>query len=110
MSELVDSPKGGKMNRFAKGESGNLKGRPPGARNYSTILRELLDAEDKKSGGEGNGLNIIAKELHSLMRAKNEAVKLKALQEAADRIEGKAEETINLITVPQISISFRDAD
>jgi hypothetical protein len=101
---------GGRLKSYEPGESGNIKGRPYGARNYSTILRELLDSEDKRAGGEGNGLNIIAKELRSLMKAKNEAVKLKALQEAADRIEGKSEETINIITVPQINITFRNAD
>lgn len=40
MPELVDSPKGGKMNRFKKGESGNPKGRP------KTLISKL-----RKQGG-----------------------------------------------------------
>lgn len=31
-----------KQHRFVKGQSGNKKGRPKGSKNYSTVMRELL--------------------------------------------------------------------
>lgn len=37
-----------KKYEFNKGQSGNPNGRPKGARNRSTILRELLDINDQE--------------------------------------------------------------
>lgn len=37
-----------KKYEFNKGQSGNPTGRPKGARNRSTILRELLDVNDQE--------------------------------------------------------------
>jgi hypothetical protein len=112
MSKIVDSSRGGKINRLQPGESGNPNGRPKGSRNVATILREYLEIEDRKEGGKGEALNIpSAKLLKLITSAKNEAVQLKAIQEAFERLEGKVEENVNLNTgIPKISISFRDAD
>ena len=111
MSKLVDGRNKGKINRFEPGESGNPNGRPKGSRNIATILRELLELQDRDSGGDGEALSIPVKKLIKLLSAKNEAIQLKAIQEAFDRLEGKAEENINITpTIPQVSIKFRDAD
>lgn len=110
MSKLVDGRHKGKINRFEPGESGNPKGKPPGTKNFSTILRALLESEDRKQGGEGNAFNIPAAKIHKLMDAKNEAVQLKAVQEALERLEGKVELPLNLNQIPKIQIDFRDAD
>jgi hypothetical protein len=111
-SNTMPGRNGGTLRRLQPGESGNPKGKPKGIRNISTILREYLEAEDKKSGGNGEALNIpTAKLVKLLTSAKNEAVQLKAIQEAMERLEGKVEENINLNTgIPKIEISFRDAD
>ena len=113
MAKIVNSPKGGKINRLEPGESGNPNGRPKGSRNIATVLREYLEKADKDEGGKGEALNIpTAKLLKLITSAKNEAVQLKAIQEAYERLEGKVDETINLnaVEVPKISITFRDAD
>ena len=39
--------------QFKKGQSGNPKGRPTGARNTMTIVREILDREVTVRGGDG---------------------------------------------------------
>jgi hypothetical protein len=36
------------LKKFERGQSGNPNGRPKGARNRSTILRELLDLNDQE--------------------------------------------------------------
>jgi hypothetical protein len=36
------------LRKFEKGQTGNPNGRPKGARNRSTILRELLDLNDQE--------------------------------------------------------------
>ena len=36
------------LKKFEKGQTGNPNGRPKGARNRSTILRELLDLNDQE--------------------------------------------------------------
>ena len=103
---------GGTLIPFEKGKSGNAKGKEPGTKNFATILRALLEAEDKKQGGNGNAFNIPAAKIHKLMDAKNEAVQLKAVQEALERLEGKVDENVNLHTteIPKIEITFRDAE
>jgi hypothetical protein len=112
MAKVVESPKGGKINRFQPGESGNPKGRPAGGKNIKTLLIEYLQAKDKKAGGNGNALNIPTANLIKLMEADNETVRLKAIQEIFERVEGKVDENLNLnsVAIPKISIDFRDAD
>ncbi len=91
------------LQRFISGNSNRV----------ATILREYLEGEDKKEGGKGEALNIPAAKLIKLLQsAKNEAVQLKAIQEAFERLEGKVDENINLnqIEIPKITINFRDAD
>lgn len=111
MSKLAKGRNGGKINQLEPGESGNPNGRPKGSRNIATILREYLEAEDRKEGGTGEALNIPTAKLYKLLTtAKNEAVQLKAIQEAYERLEGKVEIPINTNVIPQINIDFRDAD
>lgn len=90
----------------------NRNGYPAGVPNISTVLREYLEIEDKKQGGTGNALNIPTANLIKLLtKAKNEAVQLKAIQEAFERLEGKVDEKIilNTVEMPKIIIE-RDTD
>ena len=86
MSKIIEGRNGGKLNQFQPGESGNLKGRPKGARNIATVLSEYLEVLDKSEGGTGEALNIPTAKLVKLMSSKNEAVQLKAIQEVFDRL------------------------
>lgn len=42
MAKKIKGPKGGILNHFEKGESGNPKGRPKGIKDRSTIARQVL--------------------------------------------------------------------
>lgn len=110
MSKIIDGRNGGKLKAFEPGESGNNKGRPKGSKNIATILLEYLEKIDKSEGGEGIALNIPAAKLIKLMSAKNEAVQLRAIQEILDRLEGKAEENINIIPAMPKIVIMRDDD
>ena len=97
MPRTIKNDRGGELRPFEPGESGNPNGRPKGSRNIATVLREYLELEDKQAGGSGDALNPLAAELCRLiLKAKNESVRLKAVQEAFERIEGKVDENINL--------------
>lgn len=43
MAKKIPQPHGGAISSFPKGKSGNPNGRPKGARNRSTIAREILE-------------------------------------------------------------------
>jgi hypothetical protein len=105
MTRIVEGRNGGKLKPFEPGKSGNPKGYPKGVKNVATILREYLEKADKDDGGTGEALNIpTAKLLKLILSAKNEAVQLKAIQEAYERLEGKVEETLNVNTVEMPTI------
>lgn len=111
MARMVKGSNGGQIKIAEPGESGNPNGKPKGTRNIATVLREYLEALDKERGGTGEALNIPTAELIRLISAKNEAVRLKAIQEAYDRLEGETEKNINLNNaIPKIEIKFRNAD
>ena len=79
------------------GQSGNPKGKPPGAKSLTTILRELMeksmtmpkDPITKKEGVKKQIKEII------VLRLASEAMKgnLTAAREIFDRLEGKSTET-----------------
>jgi Family of unknown function (DUF5681) len=48
-----------KKHRFKRGQSGNRKGRPKGAKNTGTLLRELLDRKiEVRSGGAPRKISV----------------------------------------------------
>ena len=49
-----------RQHQFKSGESGNLKGRPKGAKNESTILREIFERKiDSRSGGRVRKITVL---------------------------------------------------
>lgn len=81
---------------FKKGESGNPKGRPEGARNRSTVLKELLATECdftnpltfKKERAE------LEKQLMVALIAKGKRGDVQAIREILDTVYGKAAQPI----------------
>lgn len=78
--------------QFQKGEDSkrNLAGKPKGARHFSTLIREAIK---KVSEGDAEPADIlIVKQL--VEKAKKGD--LSAIDRVIDRVDGKAEQTINL--------------
>ena len=62
-----------KASQFKKGQSGNPKGRPKGARNFSTDVKEVLTKP--VSVNEGNAQRTISTQMATLMRLREKALK-----------------------------------
>lgn len=76
--------------QLKKGVILNPKGKPKGARHFSTLIREAIK---KVAEGESEPADIlIVKQL--VMKAKTGD--LQAIDRVLDRVDGKAEQTINL--------------
>ena len=79
--------------------NGNKSGRPKGSRNVSTMLKQLLEQLDKeKFNGNGDYGNPLAMKLMEMIFGKghNDNVRMKAITEAIDRIDGKPVQSIDL--------------
>lgn len=75
---------------FVPGESGNPAGRPKGARNLSTILREMLEEEiEVNIDGKKERKQFKDVLIRKLLKKANEG-DLRAMQEIFDRTEGRA--------------------
>ena len=75
---------------FKPGVSGNPKGKPKGARHFSTLIREAIKAVAE---GDSEPQDIL---MVKALAKKAKAGDLKALDMVFDRVDGKAEQTINL--------------
>ncbi|MEL7110445.1 MAG: DUF5681 domain-containing protein [Pseudomonadota bacterium] len=71
-----------KASQFKKGQSGNPMGRPKGARNFSTDVKEVLTKP--VSVNEGNAQRTISTQMATLMRLREKALKGDA--KAIDRL------------------------
>jgi hypothetical protein len=75
---------------FQPGVSGNPKGKPKGARHFSTLIREAIQ---KVAEGEDEPADrLIVKQLVDKAKKGD----LSAIDRVIDRVDGKAEQTINL--------------
>lgn len=79
-----------KSHLFQKGQSGNPKGKPKGARHFSTLLKEAIIKVAE--GDDMPADRMIVKELVDQAKKGN----LQAIDRVLDRVDGKAEQTINL--------------
>lgn len=86
---------------FQPGESGNPAGRPPGSRNLSTILKEMLEQEVLIDGEKIPFKDSIVKKL--IKKANNG--NLRAIQEIFDRMEGKAKQEMKIEGLPDPNIT-----
>jgi uncharacterized protein YneF (UPF0154 family) len=78
---------------WKKGESGNLKGKRPGCRNWKTVLNEIL--ENNKlivDGVEYDGKYLIANNL--IKEALKDNPNLEAIKIIFDRTDGKATQRV----------------
>jgi len=75
---------------FKPGQSGNPKGKPKGARHFSTLIKEAIQ---KVADGEDEPADrLIVKQLVDKAKQGD----LQAIDRVLDRVDGKAEQTINL--------------
>lgn len=72
------------------GQSGNPAGKPKGARHFSTLIREAITKVADDTGTSDD------KEIVRALVEKAKAGDLKAVDMVLDRVDGKAEQTINL--------------
>ena len=79
-----------KRRGFQPGVSGNPKGKPKGARHFSTLIREAI--KRVAEGDDEPADRLIVKQL--VERAKKGD--LAAIDRVIDRVDGKAEQNINL--------------
>lgn len=75
---------------FQPGQSGNPKGKPKGARHFSTLIREAI--QKVAEGDDEPADRMIVKQLVDKARKGD----LSAIDRVIDRVDGKAEQTINL--------------
>lgn len=89
MSEITE-PKQKPDHLWKPGQSGNPKGKPKGARHFSTLIREAIQ---KVAEGDDEPADIlIVKQLVDKAKKGD----LQAIDRVIDRTDGKAEQTINL--------------
>lgn len=107
---------------FKKGESGNPNGRPLGAKNITTTLREMIEVAF--SGDDQiipdkirNKLNLDPTKKYTLkelmiIRQINQAITAdnpeKAFQGIADRLDGKAHQTIQLDQTSEVHFTVNN--
>lgn len=72
------------------GQSGNPAGKPKGARHFSTLIKEAITKVAEDTGTSDD------KEIVKALVAKAKQGDLKAVDMVLDRVDGKAEQTINL--------------
>lgn len=72
------------------GQSGNPKGKLKGTRHFSTLIREAITKVAEDTGTSDD------KEIVRALVEKAKAGDLKAVDMVLDRVDGKAEQTINL--------------
>ena len=75
---------------FQPGQSGNPKGKPKGARHFSTLIREAVQ---KVAEGDAEPQDIL---MVKALAKKAKEGDLKALDMVFDRVDGKAEQSITL--------------
>lgn len=79
-----------RTNGFQPGVSGNPKGKPKGARHFSTLLKEAIIKVAE--GDDMPADRMIVKQLVDKAKKGD----LQAIDRVLDRVDGKAEQTINL--------------
>ncbi len=89
MSEITE-PKQKPDHLWKPGQSGNPKGKPKGSRHFSTLIREAITKVATDTGTSDDVLIVQA------LVAKAKDGDLKAVDMVLDRVDGKAEQTINL--------------
>lgn len=92
--------------KFAKGQSGNPKGRPKGARNISTVLKEMLQQLAPDDVVNAKFVKEFCKGKKRITNADAVAARIYkegvidgeawALKELSDRTEGKAPQTVEM--------------
>lgn len=95
MAKRVKVEKGGVMNQFEPGESGNPKGRPKGSKSFKKILKDLLEGKTTISDELGERV-VTRKEAAALLLVKaaidetNDVyARMKAVVIIMERLEGK---------------------
>jgi len=81
-----------KKTRFAKGRSGNPKGRPKGSKDFASDLRDVLDA--KVAVTENGTLRKVTSQKATLMRLREQALKgdARAMKQLLDLAKEQAVE------------------
>ena len=87
--------------KFLPGVSGNPAGKPRGTRNFATVMKTLLELPTDRIGAEFKdeyGRPISKMEAMALVQVKRaEHGDLSAFKEIADRVDGKATQSLDII-------------
>jgi hypothetical protein len=92
--QIIVTERGGILHPFEKGKSGNLSGRGKGVKNFKTLIGRVLD-EKMVLDVDGQPVEMTRQEaiVHNLinmaLNSPNDAIKLRAIMELIDRIDGK---------------------
>ncbi len=103
-NEISQETKPAITGRFQKGQSGNPAGKPKGARHFSTLIREAITRVAEDTGTSDD------KEIVKALVEKAKKGDLKAIDTVLDRVDGKAEQTINLEGELRTEESFTPAE
>ena len=91
---IIITDRGGVLNPFESGKSGNPSGKAKGTKNFKTIIGRVLD-EKMVLDVDGQPVEMTRQEaiVHNLinmaLKSPNDAIKLRAIMELIDRMDGK---------------------
>lgn len=88
----MTNPQNIEEHKFQEGQSGNPGGRPLGAKNRSTILREIFDMQEKDKEGNTQTKEYL---IHKAQTDKAQAGDTQAYNAIMDNVYGKQTQPIN---------------
>jgi len=93
-AEIIPGGRGGFLRPFKPGQSGNPNGVKKGTKHFSTIIKKVLDEETTVSiNGKPFLMTrqeaIVYNLINMALNSPNDAIKLRAIMELIDRIDGK---------------------
>ena len=96
--------------QWTKGKSGNPKGKPKGAKNRSTIIKEILNLMVKKVDADGKAV-WQSKEYLMVEALVNKAIEkgdVNAFNAIYNNLYGNLKDTVDVNTTEEVNFDFRE--